>query len=43
VHANDVGTESVLEIECVLQEPVPIPDKNIEDDDWIGAVLVTSK
>lgn len=41
--ANTLSTESVLEIECILQEEAPIPDKNLEDDDWIGAVHATKE
>lgn len=43
VQANNLNTESVLEIECFLQEPAPIPDQNIVDDDWVASVLVTDK
>jgi ribosome biogenesis protein YTM1 len=43
VQTNQLNTESVLEIECVLQEPAPIPDQNIVDDDWVSCVLVTDK
>ncbi|KAI6232971.1 Ribosome biogenesis protein WDR12-like protein [Aphelenchoides fujianensis] len=41
VTANTLSTESVLEIECILQEEAPIPDQSLEDDDWIGAVHTT--
>ncbi len=43
VQTNNLNTESVLEIECILQEPAPIPDQNIVDDDWVASVLVTDK
>lgn len=43
VHESNLNTESVLEVECILKEPVPIPDKSISDDDWVSAVLVTKK
>lgn len=43
VQENNLNTESVLEIECILQEPAPIPEQNIVDDDWVAAVLVTKK
>jgi ribosome biogenesis protein YTM1 len=43
VQTNTLNTESVLEIECVLKEPAPIPDQNIVDDDWVSSVLVTGK
>ncbi|KAI6208098.1 Ribosome biogenesis protein WDR12-like protein [Aphelenchoides besseyi] len=38
---NNLGTESVIEIECILREQAPIPDLNLEDDDWVAAVHAT--
>lgn len=36
-------TESVIPIECVEREPVPAPETNIPDTEWVSAVKVCTE
>uniref|UniRef100_A0A1I7VXW7 Ribosome biogenesis protein WDR12 homolog n=1 Tax=Loa loa TaxID=7209 RepID=A0A1I7VXW7_LOALO len=38
VQENHVPVESVISIECIVQEPAPEPDSDVTLPDWIGAV-----
>ncbi|KAL3998549.1 WD domain G-beta repeat family protein [Acanthocheilonema viteae] len=43
VQENHVPIESVINIECIIQEPAPEPDSDITLPDWIGAIRCNDK
>lgn len=43
VQENHVPVESVISIECIVQEPAPEPDSDIALLDWIGAIRCNDK
>uniref|UniRef100_A0A0R3S422 Ribosome biogenesis protein WDR12 homolog n=1 Tax=Elaeophora elaphi TaxID=1147741 RepID=A0A0R3S422_9BILA len=38
VQENHVPVESVISIECIVQEPAPEPDSDVILPDWVGAI-----
>ncbi|KAI1718691.1 NLE domain-containing protein [Ditylenchus destructor] len=43
VDTNGLSTESVIQIECVLREPAPSPDKDLQDSEWVADLQVTGE
>uniref|UniRef100_A0AAF5Q070 Ribosome biogenesis protein WDR12 homolog n=1 Tax=Wuchereria bancrofti TaxID=6293 RepID=A0AAF5Q070_WUCBA len=43
VQENHVPVESVISIECIVQEPAPEPDSDVTLLDWIGAIRCNDK